>query len=188
MQRILTGCLLCLAAIGAYGADDDTAKGASAAQMFVTKATQEGLTEVEMGKLAQSRSSDAAVQAFAARMVADHTQANAELAAIAKREGFNVPTQLDGEHATILHAVGTKPASEFAAEYRKRMMAAHDAAVTLFSDASAIGDKEIAAFAQKTLPTLHEHQQLATTLPGKRATSAGTVTGSDVPADIPPAQ
>ncbi|MEJ1960282.1 MAG: DUF4142 domain-containing protein [Gammaproteobacteria bacterium] len=174
MKRILTGCLLCLAALGAYAADDDSTKVATAAQMFVTKATQDGLTEVELGRLAQSRSNDAAVKSFAAKMVDDHTRANAELAAIAKREGLDVPTQLDREHATIVHAVGTKPPSEFDAEYARHMVEAHAAAATLFSDASAVSDKGIAGFAKKTLPTIHKHQQLAATLPAKRPAAEGT--------------
>jgi hypothetical protein len=50
---------------------------------------------------------------------------------------------------------------------------AHDAAVTLFSDASAVGDKELSGFAKKTLVTLHQHQQLAAELPAKRPARAG---------------
>ncbi len=73
----------------------------------------------------------------------------------------------------MVHAVGTKPPSEFDAEYAKKMVEAHDAAVMLFTDASAVGDKDIAGFAKKTLPTLHKHQELAATLPAKRPPPAG---------------
>jgi putative membrane protein len=186
MKHIVPACLLSLAAVCAYGADTDSAAGASAAQMFVTKATQDGLTEVELGKLAQTRSSNPEVKAFAARMVSDHTKANAELSTIAKSKNLNVPTQLDGKHATILHSVGTKPASEFDAEYAKRMIEAHNSAVTLFSDASAVRDKELSDFAKKTLPTLHEHQQLAAALPAKRPAPAGSAgAASAIPPEVP---
>jgi hypothetical protein len=37
----------------------------------------------------------------------------------------------------------------------------HANAITLFEDATKLGDKEIAAFAQKTLPTLKEHKRMA---------------------------
>jgi len=191
MKYIVTGCLLSLATLGAYAADSSD-KAPSAAQMFVTKATLDGLTEVELGKLAQSRSSNADVKAFAAKMVTDHTKANAELGTIAKQQGLEVPNQLDGEHNTILHAVGTKPPSEFDAEYAKHMLQAHDAAVTLFEDASALRDKQIAGFAKKTLPTLHKHQQLAAGLPAKRPTAVGAGESADAAAtaaaDVPATQ
>jgi predicted outer membrane protein len=52
MRNILTACLLSLAALSAYSADGTSVKEGGAAQMFVTKATEEGLTQVELGKLA----------------------------------------------------------------------------------------------------------------------------------------
>jgi putative membrane protein len=168
MKRVLLATLLCVAACTAFGVEDsDSTEPVSAAQAFVTKATQAGLAEIQLGSLMQTRSSDPKVKAFAARMVKDHTRANAELAALAKRKKLEVPTDLDAEHATMVHAVGTKPPSEINAEYAKQMRDSHDAAVTLFQDASAVGDKDLAAFAKKTLPTLREHQQLAATLPAK---------------------
>jgi hypothetical protein len=48
------------------------------------------------------------------------------------------------------------------------MVEAHDTAATLFRDAAAVGDADIAAFAEKTLTTIHRHQQLAAELPAKR--------------------
>ena len=141
--------------------------------MFVTKATQDGLTEVQLGTLAQTRSKDPKVKEFATRMVADHTKANTELSAIAKRKNMDVPTDLDREHATMVHTVSAKPPSEFDAEYGKHMIQAHDAAVTLFKDAAAVGDPDLASFAKKTLPTLQKHQQLAASLPSKLPPRAG---------------
>jgi putative membrane protein len=150
----------------------DSTKPVSAAQSFVTKATQDGMTEIRLGELAQTRSSDPKVKAFATRMIEDHTKANAELSALAKRKNLDVPTELDTKHATIVHGVSTKPPSEFDAEYGKHMIEAHDAAVTLFSDAGAVGDKDIAGFAKRTLPTIHKHQELAVALPSKRPVPA----------------
>jgi putative membrane protein len=177
MKRVLLTALLCVATCVASAAESDSSKPVSAAQAFVTKATQAGLAEIQLGELAQKRSSNPKVKAFAARMVADHTKANAELAALAKRKNLEVPTDLDDKHATMLHSVGTKPPSEFDAEYAKKMVDAHDSAVTLFEDASAVGDKEIAGFAKKTLVTVHQHQQEAAMLPAKRPAPAGAATG-----------
>jgi putative membrane protein len=180
MKRVLVTSLLCLVAFGASAEEADSSKPVSAAQAFVTKATQDGLAEIQMGKLAQTRSSDEKVKAFGAQMVADHTKANAELSAIAKRKNMDVPTDLDREHATMVHTVSAKPPSEFDAEYGRHMIESHDAAVTLFKDAAAVGDKDLSGFAKKTLPTLQKHQQLAASLPSKLPPRAG-LDGADSP-------
>ena len=172
MKRVLLTALLCTAACTALAAEQDSSQPVSAAQSFVTKATQDGLAEVQLGELAQKRSSDPKVKEFAATMVKDHTKANAELSALAKRKNLDVPTSLDDKHATMVHAVGTKPPSEFNAEYSRRMVEAHDTAATLFRDAEAVGDKDIADFARRTLPTIRRHQQLAASLPAKRPAPA----------------
>ena len=174
MKRVLLPALLCIAgSSAAFAEEPDSTQPVSAAQSFVTKATQDGMAEIQLGELVQTRSSDPKVKEFAATMVRDHTKANAELSALAKRKNLEVPTSLDDKHATMVHAVGTKPPSEFDAEYAKQMVDAHDAAVTLFQDAEAVGDKDIAGFAKKTLTTIHRHQQLAATLPAKRPAPAG---------------
>jgi predicted outer membrane protein len=191
MKRVMLTALLCISATAAFGEEPDSSQPVTAAQAFVTKATQAGLAEIELGKLAQTRSSDPKVKEFAATMVQDHTQANADLSAIAKRKNLNVPTSLDDKHATMVHAVSTKPPSEFDAEYSRQMVDAHDAAATLFSDGQAVGDKDIAGFAKKTLTTIHRHQQLAATLPAKPhrpdPAGPGSTQGSesDTPSPLP---
>src|ERR1700709_312641 len=51
-------------------------------QVFVRKASQDGLLEVQAGQLALSKSNDAAIKTFAQKMVTDHSNANTELASI----------------------------------------------------------------------------------------------------------
>lgn len=167
MKRALLTALLCFATFAAAAEEPDSTEPVSAAQAFVTKATQAGLAEIQLGRLAQQRSSDPKVKEFGARMVKDHTKANAELSTLAKRKNLEVPTDLDDKYATMVHAVGTKPPSEFDFEYGKQMREAHESAVTLFQDATAVGDKDLSAFAKKTLVTLRQHQQLAATLPAR---------------------
>ena len=168
MKRSLLFVSLCLFSFGAWAAEDSVSReNLSPEQYFVTQATQASLAEVEMGKLAQQRSRDPAVRKFAAQMVKDHEKARAELKALAKSRNLDVSTQLDGEHSTLMHRLGTKPASEFDSEYGKQMIEAHEKAVTLYSDAAILNDKDLVAYAKKALPTIKHHQQLAATLPAK---------------------
>jgi putative membrane protein len=132
---------------------------------FVKKAAQDGMTEVALGKVAESMAKDASVREFGQEMVKDHSKANNELAALAKRKGFEVPTALDSEHQAIVQKLKSKSGADFDHAYSKQMMEDHEKAVTLFEGAAKSSDRDLAAFAQKTLPTLEEHKEKADALP-----------------------
>jgi putative membrane protein len=135
--------------------------------VFVAKAAQDGMTEVELGKVALDKSKDAKVREFAQRMVTDHTKANRELAGIAKQKGIEPPKKLDSEHQSMVKMLQAKDGEAFDAEYSRHMNMDHDKAIDLFEAASQSSDADLAGFATKTLPTLKEHKQMATKLPGQ---------------------
>ncbi|HVZ35691.1 MAG TPA: DUF4142 domain-containing protein, partial [Polyangiaceae bacterium] len=131
---------------------------------FVKKAALDGMTEVELGKIAASKAQDEKVKQFASRMVADHTKANEELASIAKKKGMKMPTSLDAEHQTMVQGLNAKSGAAFDKAYSEHMDADHAKAVAMFQGAVTGSDPDLAAFAKKTLPTLQEHKQMATRL------------------------
>src|SRR3954467_9972208 len=67
-------------------------------RLFARLLTAGGLAEVELGKLAGSRSDDETVKQFADRMVNDHGKANEELKSIADKSKIPLPGELDAEH------------------------------------------------------------------------------------------
>ena len=90
-------------------------------------------------------------------MVNDHGKANAELKALAEKEGLTVPTSLDEEHAALVKTL-EKAGDQFDAAYAKAQLDAHEAAVELFENYASKGEnKELQMFAVATLPTLHGH-------------------------------
>ncbi len=135
--------------------------------VFVSKAAQDGMTEVELGKVALNKSKDAKVREFAQRMVTDHTKANRELAGIAKQKGIEPPKALDAEHQDMVKKLSAQDGEAFDVEYSRHMNMDHDKAVDLFEAASQSSDADLAGFAKKTLPTLKEHKQMASKLPGQ---------------------
>jgi putative membrane protein len=141
---------------------------------FVTKATQANLAEVELSKLALSRSKDEQVRSFAQRMVQDHQKAGSELKPIAQKHGIQAPAELDAKHAKKLEALKAKSGAEFDAEYSKLMMKSHEKAVGLFTEASKSTqlNADLRNFATKTLPTLETHHRLANRLPSNETRSA----------------
>jgi putative membrane protein len=160
---------------GSTNADTAAAAAAGATpSTFVKNAAQDGMTEVELGKLALSKSSNDDVKQFAQKMVQDHGHADQQLASLAKSKGLTVPTQLDAKHEAMVKALSAKSGAAFDSAYAKDMAKGHTKAVALFEAASKSSDPDLAAFAQKTLPTLQEHKQLADNL---RA-SVGTRTAS----------
>jgi putative membrane protein len=133
---------------------------------FVNDAALAGMTEIEVGKLALSKSKDPAIRGFAQRMVDDHTKANTELAAIAESKGITPPAKLDAEHQAMVTSLQSKPEADFNREYARHMNMDHSKALALFEGASQSPDVDVANFAKKTLPTLKEHKTMAEKLPG----------------------
>lgn len=161
--------LLFLAVMGVSGATmaaaaEDTPP---APAVFVKKAAQDGLTEVELGKIALDKSQNADVRAFAQRMVTDHGKANQELAALAKNKGIDAPRKLDAEHAAMVKEFESKSGTAFDASYSQHMNMDHTKAISLFEAAAKSPDADFAGFAKKTLPTLKEHKEMAEKLPGQ---------------------
>lgn len=131
---------------------------------FVKKAALDGMTEVQLGKIAASKAQDDEVKQFAQRMVTDHGKANEELESIAKQKGMKVPTRLDTEHQSMVQSLNAKSGAAFDRAYSEHMDAAHARAVALFQGAVTGSDPDLAAFAKKTLPTLEQHKKMATHL------------------------
>lgn len=128
---------------------------------FVDDAAQGGINEVESAKLALEKSASADVKAFANHMVTDHTKANQELMALAKKLDIEVPDE------ATLTATAKKMILEIREEsfdkaYANNQVAAHEKTVELFKKEAASSDApELKAFATKTLPTLEQHLEMA---------------------------
>jgi putative membrane protein len=160
--------LLFLALAGASGAamSADAERTPPAASVFVNKATLDGMTEIEAAKVALAKSKDPEIRQFAERMVKDHGKAGAELETIAKAKGLKAPKQLDSERQAALDSLKAKSGQEFDHAYAEHMNMDHSKAIALFESAAKSSDAQLASFAEKTLPTLREHKQLAQKLPG----------------------
>jgi putative membrane protein len=157
---------------GALASAGEGSKAKADPATFTEHAAQAGMTEVELGKIAQTKGKSADVKAFGAQMVKDHGKANMELASIAKPKGLTVPTKLDAKHQAMVDELSAKSGAEFDAAYAEHMAMDHDKAVDLFTSASQSSDKDLAAFAKKTLPTIKEHKKMAEALTGKTSVAS----------------
>ena len=128
---------------------------------FVKQAALGGMAEVHLSKLAQ-KSENPDVKSFADRMVLEHTGTNQQLTAIATGLGMEMPKTLDSEHERMLEKLAAMHGKAFDEQYMRAMVEDHNKAVGLFQQEERIGhNADLKQFAQKTLPTLEEHQKMA---------------------------
>jgi len=139
---------------------------------FVKEAAIGGMAEVELSKIAQ-KSENADVKRFADRMIEDHTKANEQLTSIVAGLGVDIPKALDSEHERMRQKLQTLHGKAFDDQYMHAMVEDHNKAVKLFQQEERSGrNTELKQFAQKTLPTLDEHQKMALELSRKLSQTA----------------
>ncbi len=128
---------------------------------FFDQAAAGGLGEVAAGQLAAQRGAGPKVRAFGRQMVADHTKANQALQQLAQSKGMNLPTAPDAAGQKSLADLKEKQGRDFDTAYAAQQVKDHRDTISLFEQAARSKDPDIAAFAQKTLPTLRHHLKMA---------------------------
>ena len=141
-----------------------------------------GLMEVELGRLAMEKASNAEVKQFAQRMVDDHGKANQELSTVAQQKNVQVPSELTGKAKADHDRLSKLSGEQFDRAYMQLMVQDHRKDVAEFRKQSTKAkDADVKSFVSQTLPTLEDHlkmaQQTQTALGGARAT-AGKPGGS----------
>lgn len=155
---------------------------ARADRRFIETAAMSGMAEVEMGKMAQQKASNAQVKEFAQRMVTDHTKSNSELMSMASSKGVQPPVALDRSHRNDTEKMGKSSGADFDREYMARQITDHRKSVGDFKKAAdSAKDPELKAWAAKSLPTLEEHHKMALTLHDSVKGRAGAATSAPKP-------
>jgi len=150
----------------------NTTQSAAQAQMTPTLSTTDatfinsvgkgGMAEVKFGQLAQSQATKTDVRAFAGQMVTDHSAANQELTALAQSKQMTPPDDMDLEHKAAYDRLSKIAGSEFDRVYIEGQVQDHTAVVAAFQDEITNGtDADVKAFAQKHLPTIQHHLEMA---------------------------
>jgi putative membrane protein len=125
---------------------------------FATDAANGGLAEVALGKLAQTKATNAQVKSFADMMVTDHTKVNDELAAIAKTKNITLPTAPDADHQKKLDDLSKLSGKDFDKAYVDAMVDGHKKTLDLMQMAAKdCKDADLKAFAAKTAPVVQTH-------------------------------
>jgi putative membrane protein len=134
---------------------------------FVDNAAAGGISEIETSRLALEKSQSADIKAFANMMITDHSKANDELAAIAKKNDIKVPDSTTLTNQAKEKILDMRDQS-FDAAYANNQVKAHEQTIELFkkeantvTDDKTKGAVELKGFAQKMLPGLEKHLDMA---------------------------
>lgn len=125
---------------------------------FMKTAAEDGMFEVEMGKLAEEKTTNERVRQFGQRMVRDHSAANEKLQTLAKKQGVELPQQMDEQHQQLYEKFVNMEKSEFDKQYMDLMVYAHEQAVAMFEKEGAEAtNPELKEWVTSTLPVLQSH-------------------------------
>lgn len=132
---------------------------------FATKARQGDTAEVADAKLALQTTRNQRVDAFANRMITDHSKANARLAAIMRRQGIPAAATIGSKNQTTYNRIEALTGHAFDVAYLSAQKTAHDETIDLFKREIRSGsDPQLVGFAKATLPVLKMHRAMLRTI------------------------
>jgi putative membrane protein len=125
---------------------------------FLKKATNSGMAEVQLAKLAQQKATIEAVKNFAAMLERDHTAANQQVKSMADQRHVDVPSTISDDKQKMYNDMQKKTGKTFDKDYISMMVKSHNDGISLFENTrSNASDIDVKNFADKTLPTLKMH-------------------------------
>lgn len=129
-----------------------------ATSSFLVDATNGGMAEVALSRLALEKSSNAAVKRFAEMMVTDHTAANDQAKLLAAQKNITLPADVSEENKKKADELMKKTGKDFDKNYIDVMTKDHEKAVDMFEKASSnLKDADVVAFINNALPKLRAH-------------------------------
>ncbi len=131
-------------------------------KVFVTKAAQGGLAEVQMAQLAQQKASSDDVKKFAQTMIDEHTPNNDQLVKLATAKGLTPPTDPNAMQQKMLAHLQGMSGAKFDKAYVKIQIKAHTMMLKdMRMEARSGKDSDLKSFAEQTVPTVEHHLTMA---------------------------
>lgn len=141
---------------------------------FYKKAAEAGISEVDLGNLAEQKSPDQQVKDFGAMMVKDHSAANEKLQALAASKSISLPSKASIAQMATKAKLDVLSGETFDKSYIKSQVKAHTETIALLNKEINSGqDPDAKAFAQSVLPTVRSHlKAIRSIASGAKAASA----------------
>jgi putative membrane protein len=130
-------------------------------QIFLIKATEGGLAEVQLSQLAAQLASKPEVRAFAEKMVDEHSSLNVTMKFIAERLGVVPPIALDKKDQALYDKLDGMKGASFDKAYLKAMYDAHHNDLKEFTaEMQAANDPELLAAVTHGRDVIQEHTEM----------------------------
>lgn len=165
----LTGLLALTPALFAQGMSKSTSsKMSSSDTKFMKEAAMGGMEEVELGKLAAQKATDADVKSFGQKMVDDHSKANDQLQQLATQKGVTLPTGMSASQKNDMAKLEKLSGAAFDKTYVSMMVKDHKMDVAEFKkESTSAKDSDLKSWAGTTLPTLQDHLKMVQDISSK---------------------
>lgn len=166
MLRFLLLAAVPLALLAPHARAQSSGGGPSArTTQFIAKASATDAFERDAGNLAQKRSANAEVKAFAGMMVKDHTETTAKLQQVLEKDRLPKPAKEpnpDPNQAKQLTDLVHAPKGSFDRAYAHSQVVAHQMALALMQEYAASGDNpDLKKLAADTEPVVQHHLDMA---------------------------
>jgi putative membrane protein len=133
---------------------------------FLKDAAEAGEAELRASKVAQTKARRSEVRSFADTMVTEHSRMSEELKRLAAAKRVTLPSAPGVLQQSKLKLIEAGDDDKFDERYVSSFgVKAHEDTIKLFEEAARTAtDAEVKAFAQKSLPVLQHHLQMARSL------------------------
>ena len=147
---------------------------------FARMATEAQLAEINFGRLAAEQAGSADVKQFGQQMVDDHTKGLAEVNKAADKAGLATAPSMNAKDKDMFTKLTSLKGADFDKEYIPSQVAAHKGAVALFQAEAKNGkNDDLKAVAEKLLPMLQHHLEMAQKLAGSDTGTKPEKTSTD---------
>jgi putative membrane protein len=131
-------------------------------RMFVSKAMQGSMAEVQLGQMTLQKSNNAQVKEFAQRMIDDHTKLNEQMKPVAQQVGVAPPDQVSKGDRKIMAKLQALSGSAYDQAYIKDMVKDHKQDLNDFQmEASSGQDQTVRDAASQGSKVIAQHLQMA---------------------------
>lgn len=123
------------------------------------------LEEIEIGKLAQTKSTNAEVKKFGKMLVDEHTKSASEVSTLAKTKNFTLPTALTEDGQDKYNKLNEKSGVDFDKKFADMMVDGHEKAIDKIKKAAENAkDADVRQWASNSIPVLTTHLEHAKVL------------------------
>jgi len=130
-------------------------------RMFLRRAAQGGIAEVQFGKLATQKAASEDVKTLAQKMVDDHTEMNKDMEPVADNLGVKLPSHLNKENQAEYEKLNGLSGEAFDNEYLTVMVQGHHRDLRAFRLEAADGqDPALKNVVSKGERMIHDHMTM----------------------------